>query len=41
VAEPFSCDRIVASNPAAVRGDIHCGRTGDKRAGFYPAAAPF
>ena len=29
-----------ASNPAQVRGDIQHGRTGDKRRGFDPAAAP-
>lgn len=29
-----------ASNPAQVRGDIQSGRTGDKRRGFDPAAAP-
>ncbi|WP_027998083.1 hypothetical protein [Sinorhizobium arboris] len=28
------------SNPAQVRGDIQHGRTGDKRRGFDPAAAP-
>ncbi|OAP39137.1 hypothetical protein AU381_08525 [Sinorhizobium glycinis] len=28
------------SNPAQVRGDIQRGRTGDKRPGFDPAAAP-
>lgn len=27
-------------NPAEVRGDIQHGRTGDKRPGFDPAAAP-
>lgn len=27
-------------NPAEVRGDIQRGRTGDKRPGFDPAAAP-
>ncbi|RVQ05415.1 hypothetical protein [Sinorhizobium meliloti] len=29
-----------ASNSAQVRGDIQHGRTGDKRRGFDPAAAP-
>ncbi|ACP26800.1 hypothetical protein NGR_c30650 [Sinorhizobium fredii NGR234] len=29
-----------ASNPAQVRGDIQQGRTGDKKPGFDPAAAP-
>jgi hypothetical protein len=30
----------MARNPAEVRGDIQLGLTGDKRAGFDPAAAP-
>lgn len=29
-----------SKNPAEVRGDIQRGRTGDKRPGFDPAAAP-
>lgn len=29
-----------ASNSAQVRGDIQHGRTGDKKRGFDPAAAP-
>ncbi len=29
-----------AENPAQVRGDIQHGRTGDKKRGFDPAAAP-
>ncbi|PDT51753.1 MULTISPECIES: hypothetical protein [Sinorhizobium] len=29
-----------ANNPAQLRGDIQHGRTGDKRPGFDPAAAP-
>ncbi|AWM26716.1 hypothetical protein N181_19030 [Sinorhizobium fredii USDA 205] len=30
----------MASNPAQLRGDIQRGRTGDKKPGFDPAAAP-
>lgn len=30
----------MARNPAQLRGDIQSGVTGDKRAGFDPAAAP-
>ncbi|KFB10053.1 hypothetical protein [Nitratireductor basaltis] len=29
-----------ANNPAQISGDIDAGRTGDKRPGFDPAAAP-
>jgi hypothetical protein len=31
---------LAADSPAAVRGDIQTGKTGDKVAGFDPAAAP-
>ncbi|AFL54023.1 hypothetical protein ABIE78_006348 [Sinorhizobium fredii] len=32
--------KLHKSNPAQVRGDIQHGRTGDKKPGFDPAAAP-
>ncbi|MDK1490797.1 hypothetical protein QN219_12065 [Sinorhizobium sp. 7-81] len=32
--------KLPESNPAQVRGDIQRGRTGDKKRGFDPSAAP-
>ncbi|MBP1884302.1 hypothetical protein [Sinorhizobium mexicanum] len=32
--------KLPESNPAQVRGDIQHGRTGDKKRGFDPSAAP-